>query len=264
MFLPDPCSAPCLPFRPAARRPAAVFGAPVELVLLPERAARRGRAGAPRPPFAASIAERIVAEEGFWRDAGLVVTPNRYPFAERQLLLWREPAAREHDLELLQALFAWVDAIDGTGMFNSIGAAASIARAHAHVTAERLPFLPAIAQLPATGDHLPAVPGVEYVHKQLPFVLLGVRGEAQARARALHALQLRRMTPSANVVVSDGVAWICPRSLVETPAPDFPFALGAAEIWGRWCFLEAEPFERATGAELERALLAAGVAAAPR
>ena len=65
------------------------------------------------------------------------------------------------------------------------------------------------------------------------------------------------MTSAWNVIVQDGAAWLYPRR-AETPAPHFPYALGAAEVWGRWCYLDREPFDAATGAALERALALAG------
>jgi hypothetical protein len=67
------------------------------------------------------------------------------------------------------------------------------------------------------------------------------------------------MTAAVNAVAADEAVFVYPRS-IETPAPHFPYALGAAELWGRWCYTEREPFERATGADLERALVAAGCA----
>lgn len=261
MQFPDPTATAAAPFAPAARRPLAVFGAPVELVWLPERLQRQGRPGTVRPPFAPSIAERILAAETIWRGDGLRVTPNRFPFAECQLLLWRDQPSREHDLLLLRGLFTWVDQLGGAGLLNSIGAAASIARAHAHVTPERRPFLAGLPERPLADASLPDVAGVHYVHKQLPCTLLGVRGEAGPRAEAVHALQLRRLTASWNVITQDRTAWLYPRSAQETPAPQFPYALGAAEVWGRWCFLGRDEFERATGPELEQALLTAGVPA---
>jgi len=93
----------------------------------------------------------------------------------------------------------------------------------------------------------------------VPFCLLAVKGPQPARAAALQALQLCRMTAAVNVVAQDEVAWVFPRR-TETPAPHFPYALGAAEVWGRWCYAEREPFERATAADLERALALAGCA----
>jgi hypothetical protein len=253
--------APLPPFAPAARRSVRVFGARVELVWLPDRAARRGRPGDGRPAFQPDIAARILATESLWRDEHLCVTPNRYPFARQQALLWPAQPIREADERFLHRLFAWNDALGGTALLNTIGAAASIPRAHAHLTPERLPFLPALGEAPATGDFVPAVAEVRFVQKQVPFCLLGVRGPAPARASAVHALALARGTASWNLVDADGTAWVYPRSAVETPAPEFPYPLGAAEVWGRWCYLEEQPFAAATGSLLERALVRAGMAA---
>ncbi|GAB4136204.1 MAG: hypothetical protein Fur0037_00610 [Planctomycetota bacterium] len=258
----DPSAWATRPFRPVARRELPVFSATAELILLPERARRQGRPDAARPPFDMPRGDRIVAEEAFWSAGGLAATPNIHPFAERQVLLWREPATREHGPDLLEPLFRWVGAIGGTGLVNSIGAAASIPRAHAHVTPERLSFLGKLREEPASEPWLPRVPGTSFVRKLVPFTLLGVRGEPRLRARAVHELNLRRSTAAWNLVVSEETAWIFPRSSVETPAPSFPHALGAAELWGRFCFLERGPFEEASGPDLERALALCGVTGA--
>jgi hypothetical protein len=245
-------------FAPAAVRTLTVFGAPAELVLLPERAQRSGVPGPDRPAFRSSPAGRILRDETRWREDGLAVTPNRFPFARDQWLLWDERDTREHGIALLHMLFAWVGQRQGTGFVNSIGAAASIPRAHAHVTGEQLPFLAGLPESPCTADFLPPTTGVHWTRKQLPFWLLGARGSPESRAAAIFALQQARATAAFNLVVQDGTTWLYPRS-VEIPAPHFPWALGAAEVWGRWCYVQREPFERATGSDLEQALASAGM-----
>lgn len=257
MPLPDPTTAATVPFRPTARRQLTVFGAPAELVLLPGRIERQHRAGAGRPPFAACRGDRIVAEETLWRGDGLCATPNRFPFAADQLLLWRDRPGREVDAALLAALFACVDRIGGTGLLNGIGAAASIARAHAHLTSERLPFLAGLPER-AARPAAPVPPGVQMVEKQLPFLLLGLRGGIEARAAAAAELLQGRLVAACNLVAEPGAAWLFPRSPVETPAPHFPHALGAAEVWGRWCFVDERAFAAASSEALERALCVAG------
>jgi len=257
---PDPATLNATAFRAAARRDLRVFGAEVELVLLPERAARPSRPTPQRPPFGKDPVPRILAAEAQWRGDGLALTGNRYPFAAGQHILWLEQPAREPGEELLAVLFGWNDAHRGTALLNTIGAAASIARAHAHWTAERLPFLGAFGERPLAADWLPEAGGVAFVQKALPYVLLGVRGAAAARARAVAALLRQRLCTAANVVDADGTAWIYPRSR-ETPAPHFPAALGAAEVWGRWCYADEAPFRAATAHDLEQALVVAGCAA---
>lgn len=258
---PDPRHCATAPFRPRARRALRAFGATVELVLVPDRAGRPGVPSAARPAFRTDPVPRIVAEESVWRGDGASATPNRYPFAEHQLILWQDGLERELGLSSWRMLCGWVDRISGTGLVNTIGAAASIPRAHAHLTAERLPFLEAIGEERCDAAFLPRVDGVEWLRKKLPFWLLGARGAAAARAEALFALQAVRATAACNVVVQDGTAWVYPRSAVETPVPWFPWALGAAEVWGRWCYVEEPAFESADGDGLEQALVASGVAA---
>lgn len=250
------------PFAVAAQRTLVVFGAPVELVFVPERQRRQGRATSDRPALARSRAATIVAEEALWRDERHAVTPNRYPFAAQQRILWPLAVQREPDRPMWQVAGAWADAAGGTALLNSVGAAATIARAHAHLLPERLGFLPALRTRPLREPPIDLPPATELVAADVPFCLLGVRGPAEGRAEALLRLGEARLTAAGNVVVQDGTAWLYPRRL-ETPAPHFPFALGAAEVWGRWCYGERAPFDAATAVDLERALVAAGAEPLP-
>jgi len=130
-----------------------------------------------------------------------------------------------------------------------------------HLTAERLPFLGALPERPLVAEWAP-VPGVRWCSKRVPFCLLGARGTPEQLAAALQQLATLRLTATWNVVVNDGAAWVMPRG-IETPTPHFAYALGAAEVWGRWCYMDEAPFVAATGADLERALVAAGTPALP-
>jgi hypothetical protein len=255
-------AAAAMPFAPAAQRTLVAFGAPVELVFVPARRARQDRPLADRPAFRRSPAPRILADEAVWRGALHTLTPNRYPFAHEQAILWPNATLREPDAPLWRAVFGWVAAQRGTALVNSIGAAASIARAHAHLTPERLPFLAAVPERPLATDLIDVPPGVVLVAKDVPFALLGVRGPAAARAEALVRLAEARLTAAWNVVADDDATWLLPRR-EETPAPHFPAAVGAAELWGRWCYVDEAPFAAATGADLEQALRRAGAPPLP-
>lgn len=255
---PDPRNLQNSSPQPAASRQLPLFGTTVQLVLLPGRAKRPSRPSLQRSPFQASPADRILASETVWRGHGFAVTPNRYPFANQQVLLWSEEPTREPSTAFLSLLFEWALATDCRGLVNSIGAAASIPRAHAHLTCESQPFLRTVAEQPLTATWLPDVAGVSYWQKDLPTCVLGVRGAPQRRAAALHALQLCRLTAACNLVVDGDTTWIYPRSKHEVPSPHFPFALGAAELWGRWCFLDEESFARTTADDLAQALQMAG------
>ncbi len=246
-----------VPFAPAARRELTVFGAPVELVYVPARKARQDRATAERPAFRRSPAPRIVSDETFWRGDGHVLTPNRHPFAAEQRLLWTTERRREPDAVFWGLCGEWVERSGGAALVNGIGAAATIARCHAHLVPERLPFLAALPERPCTADLIDLPPGVSLVAKDVPCCLLGVRGgSVAARADALLRLGEARLVACCNFVLQDDAAWLLPRRM-ETPAPDFPYALGAAELWGRWCYMDEEPFAAATSAMLERAFVAA-------
>ena len=235
-----------------------MFDAPVEAVFVPGRGQRRGIAGASRPAFAPSAAESIIDAESYWHAGGLHLTPNRYPFATEQRILWPDEPRREPSSSMWAAVCAWVEASGGTAMVNTIGAAATIARAHAHLTPERLDFLPTLAVEAGPADLAALIPEVELVQAALPLCLLGARGgTAAARGHAIGTLALARLCPTWNVVGQDDTAWMLPRQ-IETPAPHFPFALGAAELWGRWCYVDEKAFAAATGEAMERALIAAG------
>ncbi len=247
-----------MPVRLAAAREVVVFGAPATVVLLPLRSQRADRPGSQRPAFAPGRADRIVAEEALWRGDGLAATPNRFPFLRDQRILWPTRPAREPDRALWLAAHEWVAAANGTGLLNSIGGAASIARAHVHLSPERLSFLAALPLRPVAAGKLGVAAGVELRAADLPFCLLALRGPAPARSDALLQLAEERFTAAWNVVIDPEVSWVYPRSL-ETPAPDFPHALGAAELAGRWCHATEATFAAATGAMMERALVNAGM-----
>jgi hypothetical protein len=246
-----------VPYAPAAVRRFTVFGAPAEAALVPVRKQRAMRADDDRPAFAKSRAARIVADERLWAGDGLVLTPNAFPFAHGQRLLWPARPVREPDATFWQAAFAWADAAGGAALVNNVGAASSIGRAHAHLCAERLPFLGALAERACARDLIDVPADATLVAKDVPFCLLGVRGPAAARAEAVMRLAEARLTAAWNVVAQDGTTWLLPRRR-ETPAPHFPFALGAAELWGRWCYVDEAAFASATDAGLEAALCAAG------
>ncbi|MFK7738971.1 MAG: hypothetical protein AB8H80_01515 [Planctomycetota bacterium] len=264
MSCPPTDSAPSLlPFSPAAERTLTVFGGTVELALLPQRAQRlpegAGRRAAARPALLPCRADQIVAKEAYWRHGDLAVTPNLYPFAREQRILWMAKPAREPDFDFWCAAHDWLERANGTLLLNNIGAAASIARAHAHLIGERLHWLqnrPDRTPQRETPPPIELPAGVDLVFKELPFLVLGVRGPARARAEAMMRLADARLTATWNVIADRDTTWAVPRR-VEVPAPNFPEPLGAAELWGRWCYLDPAAFEAADGAMLERALMQA-------
>lgn len=260
--LPDPFAlVPCVPVVVGGRRSAKVFGADVELVWLPERKQRPGAPLGPRPPFQRCRVDAILAAETVWRRDGVALTGNRFPFAERHCVLWSEERTREAPLALLELGIAMAEAHGATLMLNTTGAAASIARAHVHLVGERMPFLDQLAREPFAPDWLEPQPDVATVRLAAPYpcIALGLVGTPDARARAAHRLLQVRITPAINLVSMAGTTWLFPHGERETPAPHFPFALGGAELWGRWVYADREPFERATGPDLESALRLAGI-----
>lgn len=253
------------PLEVAGRRTAELFGARVEILSLPWRGQRHGMPGARQRAFQTNRADAILAAEAVWHAPGMALTGNAYPFAARQLLLWATERRREPSLQMLEVAFAIEDAVSGTTIANSMGAAASITRSHLHLLGETGGF---IGDLPrSTVDpglyHLTAeqVEGCTVSHLDQPFPVLavGVSGPAPARARAVHHLLECRTTPSFNLIGTEQTAWLVPRSLIEIPSPYFPNALGGAELWGRWCCATHDLFERLTTADMEQALRIGGL-----
>jgi hypothetical protein len=250
---------PDRPFVPAARRPLRLFGAAVELCWLPERRGRDGRPGPERPPFPRCAAPRILAEEALWSGHGLVLTPNLHPFATRQLLLWSATPVREPDETFLEVGFALAAAASGVLLVNSIGAAASIAWAHAHLIGEQQPFLPSLPREPLHLDALADLGGLELGRLGAPFpaACIALAGSIEVRARAAARLIRHRTWPAFGIVDQGGTTWLFPRRC-EVPSPHFPQALGTAELWGRWCYDDERAFAAATPADLAAALALAG------
>ncbi len=250
-------------FQPAGRRQLQLFQAEVELCWLPDRSRRQGIADGKRPAILPPRGQQIIQGEAFWENQSLALTPNLFPFGQRQILGWAKEPCREAPLALLDFMFRLQSQCQGAVMLNSLGAAASIAHCHLHLLDERLPFLGQLANqpLPAAELGLAQVPsGVQFLALQAPFPVLGIgiQGDAEDRAAAAHQVLLQRSTPAFNLVGQDDICWIFPRSIVETPAPYFPQALGAAEFWGRWCYMDQEAFETASSQDLEQALRLAG------
>lgn len=257
-------------FAPAARRSVELWpatsgrsAAQVELWWLPSRQHRSGAPTVDRPAFTANPADRILAEETLWTDGDHALTPNRHPFDPRHLLLWSRTPRREPDAAMLATAFGLASGFDGAVLGNSMGAAASIARAHLHLIGSRQEFLSALpteSWQPAAASAEPALARVQIRRAVSPFpaLLVAITGAVDDRAAMAAALIRDRTTPAYNLIDQDGTTWLFPRSAIETPAPHFPQALGSAELWGRWCHQDRVAFDGATAQKLLAALGLAG------
>ncbi|PIE24625.1 MAG: hypothetical protein CSA62_01995 [Planctomycetota bacterium] len=235
-----------------------MFGRQVELVLIPNRAKRANAPIGQRPPFVSDCGSEIRSGEARWSQGpDLVLTPNLWPFYSRQALLWSPSGfSREPSVELLGAGLSLAQGIDATVLHNTIGAAASIPMGHLHLVDAAPPFLRDLSGpvlLSGSGFELVGLP------EGLPLHWLGVRAEDPLRRAQIGKMLLdRRTTAAANLVAHGELLWVIPRRS-EQPEPHFPYALGAAELGGRWVFQQAESFERACSAALEQALVEACV-----
>ena len=169
------------------------------------------------------------------------------------MLLWTVEPIREPNVELLHAGMTWAENLECTVLWNSVGAAASIPRAHLHL----LPgvgsgFLAAETRAWQLGTEI----AIRASQVELPFAVLELHGPAIERAEAATRLLTMRACAAANLVTVADRTWFVPRSDAEIPGGAFPYALGASELWGQWCFPDEEAFRAADGPGLERALRA--------
>lgn len=247
---------PASEFEAAGRRQMPVYGQQVELLYLPGRGRRQGIPGPGIPPFRPSPMARILSEEALWRGQGVTITANPFPFAQRQLLMWAEAPVREVSLEMLEMAITMAERCQGTALLNSTGAAASISRAHLHLIGDQGGFLSKLPSEVVHPDYLPEDPALECRICTAPFpgFVHILRGPIRSRARASHQLLELRSTPAVNLISTGGQTFIVPRSTLEIPSPHFPHALGAAELFGRWCYADEKAFAEATSADLEKAL----------
>ncbi len=241
------------------RRRLSLFGLSFELCLIPSRGGRAGVPSTEAPAFAVHPADRIRSEEALWRGDGLVLTPNRYPFFAPQLLAWPEAASpREADRDFLERCFRLADAAGASLLFNTVGASASIPLAHAHVLAAQSTVL---AEIPlvrvGVGDGFscwspdPGGPA--------PFFAAVIEAvDPGLRAREVRRLADCRRTAAVNLISVGTKVWVVPRRQ-EVPAPEFPYAIGAGELFGRFVFPKPDEFGAATQPALEAAMTKATV-----
>jgi len=241
-----------VPFAPSDERKLKVYGATAHLALIPSRRDREGYDRENQPAFQPSPAARIIDEESYWRSETLALTPNKFPFGRGQRILWMTQPARDPDLAFWRATLDWVERSDGTALLNNIGAAATIPRAHAHLINERLPFLSEVGERPVTTPPIAMPRACELVAKDISRCVLGVRGPVDDRAEALISLADVRRTDTWNVILTRDASWVVPRTL-QTPRPYFATPMGAAEFWGRFCYVDEQQFEAATSQDLTRA-----------
>lgn len=228
---------------------------------MPARGRRAGIPGAGRAAFGPGRGDRIRIEEAFWSGAGLVATPNRFPFFWPQLLLWPEKGTmREPDADFLAACFALARREEGTLLFNTIGASASIPLAHAHLLAAMSPVLEHV-ELEEVASTRDIVCRATQPGSRVPFLVVEIEAEDDTiRAAWTRRLLDLRRTPAINVLARGRRSWILPRRM-EVPAPHFPYAVGAGELGGRFVYPDQDAFRAATAADLAAALRLATVIA---
>lgn len=241
-----------------------ICGHDFELCFLPSRAARQGVPTDERPSFLAHPGHRIRREEALWTRGRLVATPNRFPFFGPSLLLWegaaadREPSFdREVRGDWLVEAFALQQECGAVLVGNTVGAAASIPLAHAHLLLGRRPLLAASSAWPLVEVACPQA-GLRILATDPAAswpIFAGVVEceDAEERARWVRALLDARSRASANVLAQDARAFVVPRRQ-ENGAEDFPYAIGGGELSGRFIYADEKAYVSATRAGLEASL----------
>lgn len=236
----------------ARRRLLPACGTEISLLLTPWRAARRPGGGTP-PPAGPDVGARVIENEALWEGEGAVLTPNRYPFTEDHLLLWEKRPVREPGPEFLELLLGLCrERKDILAFVNSIGAAATVSRAHAQLARTGEP--PPVSRAPVQAVDRD---GLEWAFPPQggpwPGFFARLRGEPAPVARALARLVRLRLCPAFNLSVHGDSAWIFFRRK-ETARRAYPLPVGALELSGIFLF-EAEPsFHVMTPEKVETAL----------
>lgn len=244
-----------------ASRRVLAFGLPYELVLIPSRGQRANLPGAGRPAFVSDKGGRIRAGEALVQDENVVLTPNRFAFYPQHGLLWQaEGFAREAPVPLLESGFRLADQAEGALLVNSIGASASICQAHGHLVRAKSRVLPALPMKTLGVNRSLQIRATDPQagHPALTVQIRG--GSAGDRARLVRALLDLRSSASYHVLAQEDVAFVIPRRR-EIVAEVSPYALGAAEFFGRFVLPERETFDRLERPDLERSLAEASVPA---
>lgn len=237
------------------RRTATLFGRDFELCWIPGRAQRAGVPGAGRPSFRRHPGDRIRRDEVFWKRGSLLATPNRFPFVGDSLLLWEDGgSAREVGESHLAAAFALADECDAALLVNTVGASASIPLAHAHFLFDVRPLL----EQAWTGVEIGSVPQGRLLAPSpdgdWPLFAAIVECEDPARrARWVRHLLDVRTHAAANILAQGRRAIVVPRR-GELGGLDFPYAIGAGELSGRFVFPSLETMRAAGAQGLEASL----------
>lgn len=249
-----------------------LFGRSFELCLIPDRAARKGVPSDTRPSFGSHPGFRIRREEAFWTGKGLVATPNRYPFFGPSFLLWPESGTpREVTRDFLQTVFEVQRELDAVVVCNTIGAAASIPLAHAHVLLGPRPMLdPGGPGSDREGTECWPLRPLDFdasvdvcesvriqttdLHASWPLFAAVVEAPCvSTRADWVRALLDTRSRAAVTILATTERVFLIPRRR-EGGAPAFPFAIGGGELSGRFIFADRSSYENASASGLERAL----------
>jgi hypothetical protein len=244
-----------------ASRRLLAYGLPYELVLIPSRGQRANLPGGRRPAFTCDRGGRIRQAEALASDDDVVLTPNRFAFYEQHGLLWQaEGFAREAPVRLLEAGFRIAEQSGGALLVNSIGASASICQAHGHLVRARSEVLAGLPMSPLGAERglklLASDPRAGH-----PALAIQVRGgSASDRARLVRALLDLRTSASYHVLAQEDAAWVMPRrrEIVEEVSP---YAIGAAEFFGRFVLPDRETYDRLDRSSIELALAEASLPA---
>ncbi len=236
------------------KRTVNAFNMDFHVLYMPWRGVRREKGKMPSP-FSRDRAYEIISREAIWRKGKYVVTPNKYPFAERQLLLWEDDREREPGEGLITLSLAILGKLEGmTGLMNTTGSAATIAKAHMQMAG--LGRKPAVSKIPLewmeTGGILAGFPerGSGW-----PGFFVAMKGDPERVGNLTKTLLIQRRCPAFNIIISENTLYLFPR-LRETEMEAYPYPLGALELAGCFAFEHEETFLSATGERIEKAISA--------
>ena len=237
---------------PEDKRRITAFGVEYDILYVPWRGKRREKGDIP-PPFIKDRAYEIIKNEEIWRYNKYVITPNKYPFSKRQILLWEDNRLREPSANLISLSYLIVAKLKGyTGLMNTTGSAATIPKAHMQIA--NIERRPAVAEFPMKWKHYNDFKiGFPAEESKFQVFYICFSGDAIAIGKIVENILIQRRCTSFNIIIFEDLLYLFPR-LKETKKEAYPYPLGALELAGCFAFEHKEPFLNTTSKKIEQAI----------